>query len=98
MPTRAVRKIIPIHPAEADAISKAFDDAGTSSNSILDRLNKICGTLDEEWEGNQKIKFMAEFGGTIHRVREILLPSLAKGENKYHTFMAEKVVDVIEYY
>ncbi|MGD0173129.1 MAG: hypothetical protein ABSC61_01650 [Anaerolineales bacterium] len=98
MPARAVRKIIPIHPAEADAISKAFGDADTSSNSILDLLNKICGALDGEWEGNQKIKFMAEFGGTIHRIQDILLPSLEDRKNKYHAFIAEKVVEVVEYY
>jgi len=98
MPSRTIRKVIQVHPAEADAISKAFGDADSTSKSILARLTNLSGTLDEGWEGNQKTKFIGELGATIQRIQNILLPSLKNQENKYHTFMAEKVIDVVEYY
>jgi hypothetical protein len=90
--------IIHVHPPEAEAIARAYSAAGAASGAVLDRLSRILGTLDLEWEGRQKTLFVEEFRTTIERIRGYLLPLLKNREQKYHTFTAEKKIEEVQYY
>jgi hypothetical protein len=90
--------IIHVHPPEAEAIAKAYGAAFQSAQAVLERLGKIQGTLDSEWEGHQRDAFLVDFEQTLVRIRDYLLPLLKEREKKYHGFMAEKVIEEGQYY
>ncbi len=97
MPTtrhsRIIYKKITVHPPEAEAVSKAFGESRNAAETDLGTLQKTSDSLDAEWEGNQKARFMEEFGMTIDRVLNLLLPRLRLLEKKYHEYTVEKTVE-----
>jgi hypothetical protein len=66
----------------------------SGGDSFLRRFKNQLQTLETELDAVP----IAQDWGTIHRIQNILLPSLKNRQNKYHTFMAEKVIEVVEYY
>jgi hypothetical protein len=98
MSARIVRIVIPVHPPEADSIANAFGGAQNEIRNILIRLRALSASLDREWEGAQKTRFMAESGIVINRCADDLIPNLTNWENKYRVLMMDQTIEVTEYY
>ena len=98
MPIHTVDKIIQIHPHEADAVAEAFRDAQASLKGIVDRLDAVGSTLDQDWEGRQKMQFLEAFRQILNPVRTHLLPGLDIRIQKYRAYKAEKTVEAVEHF
>lgn len=98
MPIHKVRKIIQVHPPEADAVAKVFDDSCGSVQTVLDHLKAVDKTLTQEWEGHQKNLFLENFEKTIVLLQTHLLSGLDINKRKYKAFSTDKVIEVIEHY
>lgn len=98
MLARIVRKVVQVHPPEADAMANAFGEAHVDAQAVLLKLLSLYGSLDPEWEGDQKARFMIESEAAIARFADILLPGLTSWEKKYRVLMTDQIIETMEYY
>ncbi|MBN1438336.1 MAG: WXG100 family type VII secretion target [Anaerolineales bacterium] len=90
---RIIRRIIRVHPPEADAVARVFGESRSAAENDQAALREISRSLDSEWEGKQKEKFLEDLRQTAGRLANILLPGLRSLEKKYREFTVEKTIE-----
>jgi uncharacterized protein YukE len=98
MPRHKVRRVISVHPTEADGIADAFGRSRRAAEGILGRLKTIYATLAAEWEGYQQIDFQERLEASIRQIQNSLIAHLYTRERKYRIFISEKEIEVEENY
>jgi hypothetical protein len=92
-PKTTIRRIVTVHPPEADAVAAAFVDSRRAAEMELATLQSAAAELDSGWEGNQKNRYLEELQAILDRIRNVLIPRLAAAEKKYQTYTVEKTVE-----
>lgn len=65
---KIIRKRVPIHPPEADAIARAFGDVESQVRRKIDEIEKKRAILSTDWEGFRQVEFMNDSGMAVQKM------------------------------
>jgi hypothetical protein len=88
-----IRRIVAVHPPEADAVAAAFGEVRRAAERELEILQSTAAELDAGWEGRQKDRYREELRTILDRIRDAVIPQLSAAEKKYRIYTMEKTVE-----